>query len=128
MIALPRSTYYYRSQAHGPELEDERLIALICDIRDEFPGYGYRRITQELRRRGYLINHKRVARVMRVADLGIKPRRRFVRTTDSDHQLPVFPNLYRNVIPTRPDLVWVGDHFHPDCRRLLLPGGDPRCL
>jgi putative transposase len=50
-----------------------------------------------------------VARVMRIGDLGIKPRRRFVRTTDSDHQLPVFPNLYRNVIPTRPDLVWVGD-------------------
>jgi putative transposase len=46
---------------------------------------------------------------MRAAGLGIKPRRHFVRTTDSDHQLPVFPNLYRNVIPTRPDLVWVGD-------------------
>jgi putative transposase len=41
--------------------------------------------------------------------LGIKPRRRFVRTTDSDHDLPIFPNLYRNVIPARPDLVWVAD-------------------
>lgn len=33
----------------------------------------------------------------------------FVRTTDSDHNLPIVPNLYRNVIPTKPDAVWVGD-------------------
>lgn len=37
------------------------------------------------------------------------PRRRFVRTTNSDHDLPVFPNLYGNVIPAKPDLVWVAD-------------------
>lgn len=46
---------------------------------------------------------------MRLHGLGIKPRRRFVRTTDSDHDSPIFPNLYRNVIPSRPDLVWVAD-------------------
>lgn len=48
-------------------------------------------------------------RLMRLHGLGIKPRRRFVRTTDSDHDSPIFPNLYRNVIPSRPDLVWVAD-------------------
>lgn len=42
---------------------------------------------------------------MRAHGLGVKPRRRFVRTTDSDHDLPIFPNLYHNVIPTRPDVV-----------------------
>lgn len=41
--------------------------------------------------------------------LGIKPRRRFVRTTDSQNDSPIFPNLYRNVIPTRPVVVWVAD-------------------
>ncbi|MER8383859.1 IS3 family transposase, partial [Mesorhizobium sp. M1399] len=70
---------------------------------------GYRRVTHELCRRGHLVNHKRVARVMRAAGLGIKPRRRYVRTTDSSHDSPIYPNLYRNVIPDRPDMVWVAD-------------------
>jgi putative transposase len=42
-------------------------------------------VTHELRRRGHLINHKRIARLMKMHGLGIKPRRRFVRTTDSSH-------------------------------------------
>jgi putative transposase len=109
VIELPRSTFYYRSNGRAPTISDERLVDLIGDVHDDFPGYGYRRMTRELKKRGHLINHKRVARVMRVAGLGIKPRRRFVRTTDSDHPFPVFPNLYRNVIPARPNLVWVAD-------------------
>ena len=109
MIDLPRSTFYYRSMASAPSLSDEQLVQHIDDIQDEFPGYGYRRVTLELRRRGHLVNHKRVARVMKAAGQGVKPRRRFVRTTDSKHDWPVFPNLYRNVIPARPDTVWVGD-------------------
>lgn len=109
MIHLPRSTFYYRSTATAPALPDEQLVALIEQIQDEWPGYGYRRVTRELHTRGYRVNHKRVARVMNANGLGIKPRRRFVRTTDSDHNLPVFPNLYRNVIPAQPDRVWVAD-------------------
>jgi putative transposase len=109
VIELPRSTFYYRSTVSTLGLSDERLVELIDDIQDQFPGYGYRRATLELRRRGHVVNHKRVARVMKAAGQGVKPRRRFVRTTDSDHDLPVFQNLYRNIIPTRPDTVWVGD-------------------
>jgi len=103
VIDLPRSTFYYRSAATPPSLSDEQLRNLIGDIQDEFPGYGYRRVTRELSRRGHQVNHKRVSRVMKATDQGVRPRRRFVRTTDSDHDLPVFPNLYRNVIPTTPD-------------------------
>jgi putative transposase len=109
VIELPRSTFYYRPMATAPRIVDRRLVELIGDIQDDFPGYGYRRVTLELARRGIVVNHKRVSRVMQANGLGVKPRRRFVRTTDSDHDLPIFPNLYRNVIPTRPDLVWVGD-------------------
>jgi len=79
---LPRSTYYFHSTAHTEGLTDAELTAIIEDIQDELPCYGYRRVTHELRRRGFMINHKKVARVMRLAGLGIKPRRRFVRTTD----------------------------------------------
>lgn len=109
MINLPRSSFYYRSRAATPQIADGRLVELIGDIQDDFPGYGYRRVTIELGRRGFVVNHKRVTRVMRSNGLGVRPRRRFVRTTDSKHDLPIFPNLYRNVVPTRPDLVWVGD-------------------
>ncbi len=109
MIQLPRSTFYYQRAKRGAGVSDERLLELISDVRCEWPAYGYRRVTRELKKRGHPVNHKRVARVMSAAGLGIKPRRRFVRTTDSDHPFPVFPNLYRNVIPARPDLVWVAD-------------------
>ena len=109
MIELPRSTYYYRSCAQAVGLSDARVVELIGEIQDEMAGYGYRRITHELRRRGHVVNHKRVARVMSASGLGVKRRRRFVATTDSAHDQPIFPNLYRNVIPTRLDLVWVAD-------------------
>lgn len=109
MIELPRSTFYYQPAKREAWMTDERLLELISDVRCEWPAYGYRRVTRELKKHGHLVNHKRVARVMCAAGLGIKPRRRFVRTTDSDHPFPVFPNLYRNVIPAQPDLVWVAD-------------------
>jgi putative transposase len=109
VIDLPRSSYYYRPQSRSVEVADTTLVELIGQIQDEFPGYGYRRVTRELHKRGQAVNHKRVARVMRAHGLGIKPRRRFVRTTDSNHHLPVFPNLYENIIPAKPDVVWVAD-------------------
>ena len=109
MIALPRSTYYYRSCAVEHGLTDARLVDLIGDIHDEFPGYGYRRVTLELLARGYCVNHKRIARIMRERALGAIRRRRFMCTTDSDHDNPVFPNRYRNQIPDRPDHTWVAD-------------------
>lgn len=109
MIDLPRSTYYYRSTARALNLGDTELVAIIKDIQDELPCYGYRRVTHELLRRGHLVNHKRVVRVMRANGLGIKPRKRYVRTTDSNHDSPIYPNLYRNLIPPRPDMVWVAD-------------------
>ena len=88
---------------------DAEVIALIEDIQDEFPRYGYRRVMHELRRRGLLVNHKKVARIMRLAGLGIRPRKRYVRTTDSRHDNPIHPNLYRNNIPSCLDQVWVAD-------------------
>ncbi len=110
MIKLPRSTYYYRSTGRTLGLDDDRLVDLIGDIQDEFPGYGYRRVTRELRARGYPINHKRAARIMREHGLGIKPRKRFTpRQNGSESDTQFFPNLYRNVIPALPDQAWVAD-------------------
>lgn len=102
-------TIWQASLLKASAISDACLIERIDEVRIEFAGYVYRRVGRELYNRSHRVNHKRVARVMKAHGLGIKPRRRFVRTTDSDHEFPVFPNLYRNVIPAKPDVVWVAD-------------------
>jgi putative transposase len=106
-MKLARSTYYYRSRraAAREKALHERIIAL-CE---EFPRCGYRRITHQLRTEGMLINHKAVARIMHEKGLQVRPLRRFVRTTDSDHDSPIFPNLAAGMIPDRPNQLWVAD-------------------
>src|SRR5205807_10142752 len=49
---------------------------------NEWPAYGYRRVTAELRGEGRLVNHKKVMRLMKENGLTVRPRRRFVATTD----------------------------------------------
>jgi putative transposase len=110
MIDLPCSTYYYQPKPAAEALGDHALAQLIDDIHDVFPGYGYRRITLELRARGHVVNHKRVARFMRERQVyGGHHRRRFKPVAGSETDVAVFPNRYCNVIPTEPDRVWVAD-------------------
>jgi putative transposase len=73
------------------------------------PAYGYRRITHELQRRGFDINHKRVLRMMREDNLLCVRRRAFVVTTDSRHNLRVYPNLAREMTPSAINQLWVAD-------------------
>jgi transposase InsO family protein len=75
----------------------------------EFPSYGWPRMTAELKRRGWAVNHKRVYRWMRQDNLLCLRRRKFVVTTDSDHGLPVYPNLTRAMALTGLDQLWVAD-------------------
>src|SRR5260363_118658 len=110
MIQLPRSTFYDRAGTpSSPCLSDARLLERIGYIQDALSGDGYRRVTRALQAQGYGIHHRRGARIMRQPGLGIQSKRRFVRTTDRQHDGPVFPNLYRNRIPDRPDQIWVAD-------------------
>ena len=75
----------------------------------EWPAYGYRRITVELQHRGFAINHKRVLRMMRQDNLLCVRRKKFVVTTDSRHQLPVYPNVAAHIAPERINQLWVAD-------------------
>jgi putative transposase len=106
-MKLPRSTYYYKSK-NKPDDERE-LVARIEAIIEEFPGYGYRRVTRELHRRGFPVNHKKVLRMMKQQGLTRKPKRRWIRTTDSNHPHRVYPNLVQNLLVTGPNQVWVAD-------------------
>jgi HTH-like domain len=70
---------------------------------------GYRLVTETLRREGHLVNHKRVLRLMREDNLLSLRRTKYVFTTDSRHDLPVYPNLARRVALTAPNQLWVAD-------------------
>jgi len=98
------SSYYYQPQGR----DDTELRALIEQIALEFPCYGYRRITAELRRRKHLVNHKRVLRIMREEDLLVQVKR-YVRTTFSQHNLGRYPNLIKGLKVEGPNHIWCGD-------------------
>jgi putative transposase len=106
-MGLARSTYYVEPQ--GQPIEEARLVERIKEICAEWPCYGYRRVTAELHATGHLINHKKVMRLMREHGLTVRPRRRFVATTDSNHDGPIFSNLAKDVVPTGPNELWVAD-------------------
>jgi putative transposase len=110
-MSLAPSTYYYRPKAKPAEAvaEEVRLVTRIHEICAEFPRYGYRRVTAQLKAEGERVNHKRVARIMREQDLRVRPKRRFVVTTNSNHDGPIFPDLARDMMPAGPDQLWVAD-------------------
>jgi putative transposase len=108
-LGLSRSWWYERQARCEPEAEVLALREAIERIVLEFPGYGYRRVTHELRRQGWMVNAKRVLRVMREETLLCQLKRRFVVTTDSRHGLGSYPNLLRGQGIDRLDQAWVAD-------------------
>jgi putative transposase len=66
-------------------------------------------VTAELHATGWVVNHKKVMRLMKEQELTVRPRRRFVAPTDSDHDGPIFPNLAKDVVPTGLNQLWVAD-------------------
>ena len=110
-MSLAPSSYYHRAKPRSAEAvaEEARLVARIREICAEFPRYGYRRVTAQLKAKGERVNHKRVSRIMREQDLRVRPKRRFVATTDSGHDGPICPNLAEDMVPSGPDQLWVAD-------------------
>ena len=104
---LPRSSYYYKPKEKKPD--DFSLRKRIEELVEEFNRYGYRRITAELNRRGFEVNHKRVLRLMRQDNLLCLRHKAFVVTTDSRHDLPVYPNLARELAPSGVNQLWIAD-------------------
>ena len=103
-LDCPASSYYRHSQ----RTDDTPLRSLIEQVALEYPTYGYRRMTQELRRRGVVVNHKRVQRIMQEEGLQVQVKR-YVRTTYSAQGLAPYPNLLKQLTPSRPNQIWCGD-------------------
>jgi putative transposase len=105
-LSCPRAGLY---RAPSPAAGEADLRRAVERLAGAWPAYGYRRITAMLRREGRPVNGKRVRRVM--AELGLQgkaPSRR-VRTTDSSHAFPRYPNLVEGLVVKRPEQVWVAD-------------------
>jgi transposase InsO family protein len=105
VLSVARSSLYHRSS----QVRNEALETAMQEICAEFPCYGYRRVTAELRRRGWQINRKRTARMMKIMELQAKKVVRKRRTTNSEHSFPRYPNLVESLVVQRPDQVWVAD-------------------
>ena len=105
-MGLPRSTFY---DAPAARPDDAEIVSRMQTICDEFEAYGYRRVGAELRHQGIVVNHKKIRRLMRECDLQPKRRRRYVATTDSDHNSPIFPDRARNRPVDGPNQLWVAD-------------------
>jgi putative transposase len=104
--------YAWRScEESDHAIEDRRLAVEVRAVFEQFKKrYGSPRVRRELRNQGIRVCRHRVARLMREQQLRARPRRKFVRTTDSNHALPTPANvLDRNFTATAPDRVWAGD-------------------
>ena len=129
LAQVSRAGFYRWRQAATPVADDMKLRDDIQRIALEFPYYGWRRVTAELRRRGWTVNHKRVRRIMREDNLLCLRRRKFVVTTDSDHSRPVYPNLAAQLELSGINQLWIADiTLHSAGGRVHLPGGGDRCL
>jgi transposase-like protein len=106
LMGIARSTFYDKPQASG---DDTALVEAMHAIKDEFEAYGWRRMQAALRQQGWAVNHKKIRRLMREHGLRSPRRRRFVITTDSDHDQPIFPNRTRELAIDGPGQLWVAD-------------------
>jgi len=106
LFEVSRSWYYGHIEQPEDNEEETVLRDRIEEIILEFPGYGYRRVTHTLHREGKQINHKRVLRIMREESLLCRIKKSFViKTTNSRHRFPVYPNLLAGMELTAPDIV-----------------------
>jgi putative transposase len=114
-MGLARSTFYDTPLV---PLNGDELLARVGAICDEFECYGYRRVGAALRHQGVVVNGKKLRRLMREHGLQPKQRRRYVVTTDSNHAGPIYPDLAKNLVPDRPNQLWVADLTY-----VTIPGG-----
>jgi len=105
-LGCPRAALY---RGRAATADEAKLRCAVERLAGAWPTYGYRRLTALLRREGRVVNAKRVRRVMAELGLAAKAPPRRVRTTDSDHAFPRYPNLVANLPVKRPEQVWVAD-------------------
>ena len=107
LLGVSRGSYY-RDRQRAPRDQTALQDAIETIVLDH-PGYGYRRVTAQLRRQGLRVNRKRVLRIMREETWLCRAVRGRCRTTQSDHAHPIYPNLVQDRPISALDEVWVAD-------------------
>lgn len=103
-------SWYYQRLGHWPGIEEELALRdAIEQVIVAFPLYGYRRVTAQLQRQGWRVNHKHVLRIMRQESLLCQLKRSFRVTTNAQHGYPTYPNLLAETTLTAPNQAVVGD-------------------
>ena len=110
-IGVNRNCYYRNNLASNViNLEDFRIKKVIEKVILKSSGYGYRRVTKTLQRNGENINHKKVYRIMSENNILVKKKKKFkIITTDSNHNLPIYKNLIKDLEVIRLNQIWVAD-------------------
>jgi putative transposase len=109
VAGFSRAGYYRLQNPEKAAPSDMKLREDMQKIAVEWPYYGSRRMARELRDRGWDISRKRVQRLMREDNLLCVAKRKFVVTTDSGHELKVYPNLAASMLLTDVDQLWIAD-------------------
>jgi putative transposase len=117
---VSRASYYRSWRRHAPKEEEIALRDAIQRLALKDRHRGYRRTAEFLKRDGWVVNHKRVLRLMREDNLLSIRRRRFVVTTDSDHAWQIYPNLARHVVLTAINQLWVADITYVRLQRQFI--------
>ncbi|GEM_PF-1481633 len=124
LLGLPRSSYYY--QAHE-KADDRCLLSAIEKVIMHKPYYGYRRVTQQLKRNGHDIGETRVRRLLKALEHRCNVGKVHFSTTNSRHNLRRYPNRIKH-LQINMSQVWGGNlNLHPlDAGSSTRP--DPGCL
>jgi putative transposase len=117
---VSRASYYRSWRRCEPKEEENTLRDAVQRLAMKDRHCGYRRIGRLLKREGWVVNHKRVLRLMREDNLLSIRRRRFVVTTDSDHRWRVYPNLARHAVLNGINQLWVSDITYVRLRREFI--------
>lgn len=109
MAGVSRASFYRHWETEEPTVAEMELRNTIQRLALAHRYYGYRRITELLRREGFMVGAKKVRRLMREDNLLAVRQRKFVVTTDSDHTFGVYPNLAQYLELSAINQLWVAD-------------------
>ncbi len=110
LAGVSRASYYRHGEQAAPDEAGMAVRAAIQEVAlAHRRRYGYRRVSVDLRRRGMAVNHKRVLRIMREDNLLAIRYRKYILTTNSQHDRPVYLNLAARISVTGVNQLWVAD-------------------
>lgn len=117
LLGMRKQAFYQhkkRDSRHRRLMLEEFVVQFVLETRQTDPGIGGDKLHEIYKRRygstpGLSVGRDRMERIISENGLTVRKKRRKPRTTDSRHGLPLYPNLIKDVIPIRPNQIWVAD-------------------